>query len=171
MSLEIRQLGSHDEPAFLAGLKEWAGEESSWHTFVWTEGMTHEAHLERLSDEFHGRNLEEGRVPHTMLYRIFKGMIVGRCSVRHELNDFLRGFGGHLGYGVAPRFRGRGFGAQLFLAGRQHLKSLGKERAFMTCGSDNVVSRKMIERAGGLFQDETIDPGDQSRLRRYWVPL
>ncbi len=170
-NLAIRQLGPNDERAFRAGLKAWGGEERKWHTFVWTEGMTHEAPLRRLSDDFRGVNLETDRIPHTMLYGFLDGVIVGRCSVRHELNDFLRNFGGHLGYGVAPPFRRKGFGGQLFSAGRLHLKSLGVDRAFMTCGFDNFASRKMIEDAGGIFQDEVVDPSDQSLTRRYWVPL
>ena len=169
--LEIRQLNPHDEAAFLNGLKAWEGEEQDWHTFTWTKGMTHEAHLKQLSDEFHGRNMLEGRVPHTMLYGFLDGVIVGRCSVRHALNDHLREFGGHLGYGVAPPFRQRGFGRQLFQAGREHLKTLGIERAFMTCDADNIPSRKLIEAAGGILQDDTIDPADGARLNRYWLQL
>jgi len=111
------------------------------------------------------------RVPHSMLYGFLDGVIVGRCSVRHELNDFLRNFGGHLGYSVAPSFRRQGFGTQLFKAGQAHLKSLGIDRAFMTCASDNIPSRKMIEDAGGIFQGETLDPSDQKLTRQYWIPL
>jgi len=170
-SLDIRQLGPDDEIAFLAGVDSWKGEEPDWHTFVWSEGMTHQAHLQRLSDDFHGRNLGEGKVAHTMLYGFLDGVIVGRCSVRHQLNDFLRNFGGHLGYGVAPAFRQRGFGRQLFKAGREHLKSLGVDRAFVTCSSDNIASRKIIEDAGGILQDEGIDPSDNKITRRYWVRL
>ena len=170
-NLVIRQLGPNDETAFLAGLKAWKGEEISWHSFVWSEGMTHQAHLRRLSDDVRGVNLEKDRVPHTMLYGFLDEVIVGRCSVRHELNDFLRNFGGHIGYAVAPPYRRKGFGSQLFNAGQLYLKSLGVERAFMTCGFDNRPSRKMIEDAGGIFQDEAVDPSGQTVTRRYWVPL
>lgn len=121
-ALEIRQLGPDDEAAFLTGFEAWAGEETDWHTFVWTEGMTHLAHLQRLADDFHGRNLKTDRVPHTMLYGFLDGVIIGRCSIRHELNDYLRAIGGHIGYGVAPPYRNQGFGRQLFKAGREHLK-------------------------------------------------
>jgi predicted acetyltransferase len=91
-----------------------------------------------------------------MLYGFLDGVIIGRCSVRHDLNDFLREFGGHFGYGVAPQFRGRGFGSQLFQAGREHLKSLGRDRAFMTYGSDNQASLKMSEDAGGIFKTSPL---------------
>jgi predicted acetyltransferase len=170
-TLEIRQLGPDDEAAFLAGLDSWADEDPAWHTFTWTEGMTHDEHLRRLSDDFHGRNLKNDRVLHTMLYGFLEGVIVGRCSVRHELNDHLREWGGHIGYGVAPPFRKRGFGKQLFQAGREHLKSLGKDKAFLVCEKRNEASRKLIEGAGGVLQDEVIDPADQEVVLRFWVPL
>ena len=41
----------------------------------------------------------------------------------------------------------------------------------MTCGENNSASRKMIEEAGGVLQDEVIDPSDQMCTLRYWVPL
>ena len=38
-TLEIRQLTLDDKVAFLAGLKEWEGEDSVWHSFAWQEGI------------------------------------------------------------------------------------------------------------------------------------
>lgn len=170
-TLEVRQLGPDDESAFLEDFEAWAGEETDWHTFVWTEGMNHEDHLQRLHDDFHGLNLKTDRVPHTMLYGFLDGVIVGRCSIRHELNDYLREIGGHIGYGVAPPFRRQGFGKQLFKAGREHLRSLGKDRALMSCATDNIASRKLIEDAGGIVQSEIIDPSDQRPTLTFRVPL
>lgn len=39
-TLEIRQLTLDDESAFLAGLEEWEGDDLTWHSFAWKEGMT-----------------------------------------------------------------------------------------------------------------------------------
>jgi predicted acetyltransferase len=57
-----------------------------------------------------GRSLDlaEDRVPGTFLVAAVGGTIVGRISIRHELNDFLAHEGGHIGYGVLPRYRRRG---------------------------------------------------------------
>ena len=165
-SLEIRQLGPEDEKAFLEGFKAWEGDDPAWHSFSWKEGMSHEEHLRILEDEHHGRNLAPGRVPHTMLYGFLDGIIVGRCSVRHDLNEYLRKIGGHLGYGVAPPFRQRGFAKQLFKSGRALLKELGHDHALVTCATDNTPSRKLIEEAGGVLLDAIIDPTDQKEVRR-----
>ncbi len=169
--LEVRQLEPGDGAAFLKGLQAWEGEDPDWHTFVWEEGMSHDEHLGILEKQFAGIDLEEGKVPHTMLYGFSEGQIVGRCSVRHTLNDFLKKRGGHIGYAVAPGFRRRGFGQQLFKAGRQHIRDLGVRRVFMTCAKGNETSAAMIEKAGGDLQDEVWDDVEKTVLRRYWLSL
>jgi len=170
-SLAIRQLAPNDEAAFLEGFNAWTGEDPAWHSFAWEKGMSHLEHLRILSDEHQGKNLLPGRVPHTMLYGFLDDIIVGRCSIRHKLNDYLRHIGGHLGYGVAPPFRRQGFATQLFHAGRELLKNLGTTEALMSCATDNIASRKLIENAGGILIDEVVDPSDQRPTLRFRVPL
>ena len=169
-TLVIRQLRLDDEDAFLAGVREWEGEDLSWHIFAWKEGMTHADHIRILGDEFRGENMTEGRVPHTMLYGFLGGVIVGRCSVRHSLNENLKIRGGHIGYAVAPRFRRQGYGNALFRAGLAHLK-VGVTNAMMTCTPSNMASKMMIESAGGVFEREFFDDVDNELLRHYWIDL
>ena len=153
--LEIRQLNLKDEDLFLRGLEEWKGEDLDWYTFAWKPGMPHAVHILTLENEFKGINMAQGRVPHTMLYGIWKDQIIGRCSVRHRLNESLKKFGGHIGYAVAPRFRRQGFGMRLFLAGLKHLKELGStQEALLTCAKSNDPSIKMIEKVGGVLVNE-----------------
>lgn len=168
---EIRQLTIDDEAAFLAGMKEWEGEDSVWHSFAWQEGMSHSDHIRILEDQFKGVNMREGKVPHTMLYGFLNGIAIGRCSVRHRLNENLRIRGGHIGYAVAPGFRRCGYGSDLFRAGLAHLKGLGVESAMMTCGAGNIPSRKMIEGAGGVFEREFFDDVHNEVTRVYWIDL
>jgi predicted acetyltransferase len=53
------------------------------------------------------------RVPATFLVADVDGAIVGRVSIRHELNDHLTHFGGHIGYGVRPAHRRRGYATEI----------------------------------------------------------
>lgn len=170
-SLEIRQLTLDDENAFFAGLKAWEGEASDWHSFVWKEGMMHADHIRILENERRGIDLPDGRVPHTSLYGFLDEMIVGRCSVRHRLNDSLQKRGGHIGYAVAPRFRRRGFGTQLFEAGLGYLKSLGETAALLTCAKSNLPSIKMITKAGGILERERCDDETKETTLLYWIDL
>lgn len=42
------------------------------------------------------------RVPATFLVAAVDGTLVGRVSIRHELDDFLANFGGHIGLRRSP---------------------------------------------------------------------
>ena len=169
--LEIRQLTLHDESAFLAGLKEWEGEDTSWHTFTWKEGMPFGEHVVRLENDALGIGAEAGLVPHTMLYGFLDGQIVGRCSIRHELNERLLTNGGNIGYAVAPRFRKRGFGSQLFKTGLSYISELGRKKVLITCAPSNTASVAMIEGNGGVMENEVFVEEDGEILRRYWIDL
>ena len=74
-------------------------------------------YVARLEDQRHGRRLDPGFVPASFLVAEVDGVIVGRASVRHELNEFLAVWGGHIGYGVRPGYRRRGHHKQPFEAG------------------------------------------------------
>ncbi len=56
-----------------------------------------------------GVGLPEGRVRGAFLAADVEGQLVGSVSIRFELNDFLASRGGHIGYGVIPAFRRRGY--------------------------------------------------------------
>ncbi len=169
--LEIRQLDPGDESAFLAGFEEWKGEDPAWFTFSWKEGIPFVDHVEALRRDAAGIGLEGGRVPHTMLYGFLNGDIVGRCSIRHALNDKLLRRGGNIGYAVAPRYRKRGFGSQLFKAGLRYLRELGPEKALVTCVPSNIASARMIEKEGGILENEVFVEEEGELLRRYWIDL
>ncbi|HEX2895502.1 MAG TPA: GNAT family N-acetyltransferase [Marmoricola sp.] len=89
---------------------------------------------------------------------------VGRMSIRHELNDWLREVGGHIGYDVRASRRRQGHATAMLAAALPVARDLGIENAFVTCDEDNVASRLVIERNGGVFQDAC-----DGKLR-YWVP-
>jgi predicted acetyltransferase len=89
---------------------------------------------------------------------------IGRMSIRHELNDWLREVGGHIGYDVRRSRRREGHATAMLAAALPIARSLGIERALLTCDADNVASRLVIERNGGVFEDQ------RGEKLRYWVP-
>jgi predicted acetyltransferase len=74
----------------------------------YTPGMPFEEYLDSVRRARCGIDLDEGLVPATFLIAEVDGAIVGRTSIRHELNDYLFHFGGHIGYCVVARHRRRG---------------------------------------------------------------
>ena len=107
-------------------------------------------------------------MPTTFLVAEVDGQLVGRSSIRHELNDFLRREGGHIGYGVLVEHRRRGYPTEML---RQSLivAQGGRRRPFLvTCDHDNVGSATVIERCGGVLHS-VIDCEDGIPKRRYWI--
>lgn len=171
MSLILRELTEQDEEAFFAGMLEWEGEELSWYTFAWKAGMPYSEMLQILAREAAGINLAPGRVQHTMLYCFLEEKIIGRVSVRHELNDNLRKRGGHLGYSVAPRFRQQGFAGEMVRGALAYCRQLGLQSILVTCGDNKTPSWKLIERNGGKLENLIWDEEDKETIRRYWIEL
>lgn len=171
MSLVIRQLTPADESAFFEGMKLWSEKDLGWYTFSWKPGMPYQEMLTILEDECAGRNLAPGRVAHTMLYAFLDGKIIGRVSIRHELNDFLLRRGGHIGYSVAETYRRKGFATELMKAGMSYCKTLGLSKILVTCDDANEPSWKIIEKFNATLENKFIDEAENKTIRRYWVNL
>lgn len=129
---------------------------------TWTEYLSY---LDRCSQ---GVGLAPGRVPATMLLAVVDGEVVGRVHIRHELSLGLRASGGHIGYGVRPQFRRRGYATKMLDQGLEFLGDLGVERVLVTCDDNNVASIRTIERGGGILEDK-IEFAEGAVTRRYWI--
>lgn len=179
MKLILRELTTDDEQAFREGLKDWVGEDPEWYSFVWTKEMTHSEHLQVLKDQKDKNKIPSHRVPSTMLYGFVtvaehgksKEVIVGRLSIRHELNDFLFQRGGHVGYAVSPKHRQKGYATEILRQGLQCCKDLGLTKILITCSDSNVASQKIIEKLGGCLENKLFDEEKNEFLRRYWLEL
>jgi predicted acetyltransferase len=55
-----------------------------------------------------------GLVPHSTFWLIDgQGEILAVSKLRHALTDYLLKWGGHIGYGVRPVMRRRGYGTEI----------------------------------------------------------
>jgi predicted acetyltransferase len=98
-------------------------------------------------------------------------VIVGRVSIRYELNDYLFRFGGHVGYAVAPSFRRRGYATEILRQTLPIVRSIGLKRILLTCDDDNVASQRVIEVNGGVLENVVWEEGLRVPKRRYWIDL
>jgi predicted acetyltransferase len=167
--LRLRPLREADELPFAAAHAALAGEGFHFGLDGYQAGCSWPGYLGRVRDGQAGINLPAGRVPATFLVADVAGQIVGRISIRHELNEFLRQQGGHIGYAVLPAHRGRGYATEMLRQGLLIARSLGVDRVLVTCDDDNVASRKVIERCGGKLNSTGIAHDGSTLIRRYWI--
>jgi predicted acetyltransferase len=106
----------------------------------------------------------DGWVPATELWYVDGAEWLGHLSVRHRLTPQLTEVGGHIGYIVRPSARRCGHATAMLREGLRIARGLGIESALLTCDDDNVASRRVIEKAGGVLEDQ------RGNKLRFWVP-
>jgi len=168
-TITLKELGDQDEQSFLNWVEQWKAEDLGWATFTWEPGMSHTEHLQKLEDKKDISKIPSNRVPDTMLYAFLGNEIVGRLSIRHELNSHLLERGGHLGYAVSPKHRKNGFATEIVRQGLVACRKLGLDKVLITCGDTNVASWKIIEKFGGSMENRIFDTEDNELVRRYWL--
>lgn len=164
--MKLRTLSLADEAQALQAHSELAMDNFEF-LLGYSEGMAWPEYLEVLSNEFAGTNLKEGRVPATFMIAENNGELVGRTSIRHELNDFLFNVGGHIGYGVRPSFRRQGFATEILKQSLTYINQLGITEVLVTCLDDNVGSFEVIQSQGGILENKVENEG--ALWRRYWI--
>jgi predicted acetyltransferase len=167
--LRLRPLRDEDEPAVRAANDELAADGFDFALGLDSD-VTWSQYRQAMSDALLGRNLPDDWVPMSFLICEVDGQVAGRVSIRHELNDWLRREGGHVGYGVRPAFRGRGVATEMLRQSLIIARAHGVERVLVTCDDDNVASATVIERWGGRLDPEhPRSDGPGARKRRYWI--
>jgi predicted acetyltransferase len=117
-----------------------------------------------VADRLEATPRPEGFVPSTELWWVDGDVFLGRIAVRHRLTPMLFELGGHIGYDVRPTARRRGHATEMLRQALPVAHGLGIDPALITCDDDNVGSRTVIERNGGIFEDQ------RGKKLRYWVP-
>lgn len=126
--------------------------------------------LAELEEESIGQNLQPGRVRALYFVAVVSGGIVGRTSIRLDLNDWLFKYGGHIGYAVRPADRRKGYANSILRQSLIILKTHGIDRALLTCDDLNVGSQRVIESNGGVLEDK-VEREEGKLTRRYWINL
>ena len=164
MALTLRHLTSEDEPVVRALHEQLRRDDFD---FLLERGSWDEV-LEATARQSRGTNLPPGRVRADYLLAEVDGKVVGRTSIRYDLTDHLRRVGGHVGYGVGPAFRRRGYATEILRQSVERLSAAGVERVLVTCADDNAASAATIEACGGVLENVVPD-GNGRPTRRYWI--
>jgi len=166
-ALRLRPLMDTDEAAFVAAHREMARDRFTF-GLGYTPGMPWQDYLAQQEARRRGEQVPDGWVPSTFLLADVGGVIVGRTSIRHELNAFLLREGGHIGYGVLRAHRRRGYATEILRQSLVVARAVGIDRVLVTCDEGNVASARTIERCGGVLESVVVTDGGPAK-RRYWI--
>lgn len=114
---------------------------------------------------------EEGKVLSTTYwgYDVERDIFVGAVNIRHKLNEQLLLNGGHIGDGVRPSERRKGYATQMIGLALNICKDMGLTKVLMVCDQRNEGSRKSIVNNGGILENEILVDGILEQ--RFWIDL
>ena len=157
---------------FLAMVEEFKTEGSDTiHGIGSIDAGDFEESVHRAKGHAKGINLLQDWVPASTYWLVRENLILGTCNLRHELNDFLKSYGGHIGYSIRPSQRSRGYGTKMLGLALEKAIGLGIERALITCNDNNIASARVIEKNGGKLADKVETEHSKFLTRRYWIEL
>ena len=115
----------------------------------------------------------EGKVPSTLFLCVRKedNRLVGMIDLRHELNDYLRTFGGNIGYSIRPSERRKGYANKMLSLLLPYCREMGLDKVMISCRVENEGSRRTILANGGVYEGTSHEPDRNVDLQRYWITL
>lgn len=170
--MELRPLKVEDETIFRNAVEEFKSTIPKWEfAFHFDEKIPFSEYVNWINGWRCGVDLPKGFVPNSFYVAMDHGQIVGRISLGHQLNDWLARIGGHIGYGVVPSCRQKGYATQMLEMVIPFAKQHNIGELLITCDESNVASRRVIERNGGKFEGLLIDGTVSEPKRRYWIKV
>jgi predicted acetyltransferase len=115
---------------------------------------------------------KDGKVPDSVFFLldVERNILLGAVNIRHYLNDYLLQFGGHIGDGIRPSERRKGYATEMIRLALIECKKLGIDKVLMVCDKSNIGSAKSIMKNGGILENEFVDE-DGEVNQRYWIDL
>ncbi len=127
--------------------------------------------IELLLDNEKGENLPDGWVPDSTYWLVTEDRkVVGAVNIRHGLTEKLLNAGGHIGYGIRPSERRKGYATKLLSLSLVKANELGLEKVLVVCDEGNTGSEKTIRKNGGV-QDTKYVEDDGNVILRFWINL
>ena len=111
----------------------------------------------------------DGKVPDTTLFclDVDRNIFVGAVNIRHYLTEEMLVNAGHIGDGIRPSERRKGYATAMIGLALEEAKKLGIHRVLMCCDKENIASAKSIINNGGILENEVVVNGVTEQ--RYWI--
>jgi predicted acetyltransferase len=157
------------EDEFIEMISEWqsTGEELIPWSLTLSD-MNFKLMVEKLHNYSKGIDLPKGFVENSTYWLVDENnRIIGAIDIRHKLTSYLAFRGGHIGYGIRPSERRKGYASLMLSLALKECEAIGLSKVLITCSKSNVGSAKTIINNGGILDSEDIEDGDV--FQRYWI--
>ncbi len=99
--------------------------------------------VQELLDAHNGINIPETWVPDSTYWLVTdENKILGAVNIRHSLTEHLFNAGGHIGYGIRPSERRKGYATKLLALSLEKTKELDITKVLVVCDAVNTASEK-----------------------------
>lgn len=167
MNIKLVKLSYEYKEQLFDMMDEWLSAEQDFSPYMIRRNDYHDF-------DYYLENLEiteatEERVPDSTFFclDLDRNIFVGAINIRHYLNEKLLFTGGHIGDGIRPSERRKGYATAMIRLGLEECKKLGITKVLMTCDKDNIGSAKSIMNNGGVLENEVVE--DSVVEQRYWI--
>ena len=129
--------------------------------------------LEQVKDLSNPETVPEDWVVCTQFIcvRPYDNRLVGMMQVRHEFNEYLEKYAGHVGFSVLPSERNKGYGTWMLKNTLPFCKEIGINRLLVVCDPRSEASRRVIEKNGGVYESTVFDPEEEMDVARFWIDI
>lgn len=139
------------------------------------KGLTYEEWLDRLdkmSDPDYAASIN--KCPSKTFFFVSEEdkRIIGMINIRYNLTEAMLKFGGHIGYGIRPTERRKGYNKiNLYLGLIKAREEFGLDRVMLDCSVTNLGSDRTIRALGGVLEKCEMDPNDNTLTNAYWIDV
>lgn len=134
--------------------------------------MQYKEMIKRVEEVEKGENLGEYAASSTYwLYDDIEDKIIGASNLRHYLTEDGYKTWGHIGYGIRPSKRRKGYATKLLKMTLEEAKEIGIGRVLLGAYEDNISSWKTMEKCGAEFEKTVIEEETGLKIKRYWISL
>lgn len=104
------------------------------------------------------------------LIRASDEKIVGMINLRWNLNEWMLKYGGHIGYGIRPTERRKGYNKINLYLCLLKAKEFGLKKVLLTANDNNLGSINTIKALGGVLENKIESyKENEDILGRYWI--
>lgn len=128
--------------------------------------------ITRVEEVERGENLGEYASSTTYwLYDDEKNKLLGASNLRHYLTKEGLKLWGHIGYGIRPSERKKGYATQLLKLTMQEAKNKNIDKVLLGAYTGNIGSWKVMEKCKGKLENIDIEEETGLPVKRYWIEI